>query len=96
MDPGYISRTLRLFEKDGLIIRQQKRRDKRSAILYLTEQGWKWLDHLVDVCNHIVDDAIGCLSDGEIQEVVLCMKRIEGILGDNKTCANSEGMRKDE
>ena len=80
IDPGYISRILRQITREGLIKRHESSKDRRSAVLHLTDQGNNKLDELINACNLMVHELIKNLSDKDIKDLVFCAKRIEEIL----------------
>lgn len=81
LDPGYLSRILRAFEKRGLLSRSESKSDARQSLLSLTDQGRKtfsplearWQDEMVHLLQNI--------SSTDRKRLVEAMHTIEAILG---------------
>lgn len=84
MDPGYLSRILKQFEKYGLIEKRKLEEDKRSYFLNLTESGKNQLKELDSSSNDQIRDLISHLSEDEQFELVNHMLSIENLLTPNK------------
>lgn len=80
IDPGYLSRMIKRFEKDNLIYRVQSPEDGRLYYLYLTDKGKETLANLDDRSNGQIYQMIKCLPEQEQISVAESMKRIEDIL----------------
>ena len=57
-----MSRILKKYEKEGLLVRQVKPHDARSYGLYLTEKGKKHAEKLIDLSNHDIESLIAHLN----------------------------------
>jgi len=80
MDPGYLSRVLGKFDRDGLLRKRTSKQDGRYAELMLTTQGrsvFKKLNALADEQAHAV---LEDLPPGARQELTHCMRSVENIL----------------
>lgn len=81
IDPGYLSRLLRHFEKNGLITRKRSQGDGRSSLLRLTPTGRSVFSGL----NVRQSDAIGRMLEGvppeSQQSLVAAMEIIMKVLG---------------
>jgi DNA-binding MarR family transcriptional regulator/GNAT superfamily N-acetyltransferase len=81
LDPGYLSRMLRAFEKRGLLARSASKYDGRQNLLSLTEQGRKifaplearWQQQMVHLLENI--------PAGDRKRLVEAMHTIEAVLG---------------
>jgi DNA-binding MarR family transcriptional regulator/GNAT superfamily N-acetyltransferase len=80
MDPGYLSRVLAKFERDGLLRKKTSEQDGRFAELMLTAQGrsaFKKLNALADEqARAVLED----LPPAARQELTRCMRSVESIL----------------
>lgn len=57
MDSGYLSRIIRRFEKEGMIVKTRSEEDGRAYLLEVTEEGRRKMQ----VLNHLSDVQIGAL-----------------------------------
>lgn len=80
LDPGYLSRTLREFERRRLISRERTPHDGRSSHLALTAAGRKQFAPLEARSNVVVKRMIGHLSEPGQQHLVAAMRSIETAL----------------
>jgi DNA-binding MarR family transcriptional regulator/N-acetylglutamate synthase-like GNAT family acetyltransferase len=80
LDPGYLSRILRSFERRGLLCRNPSQSDRRRRLLSLTAQG-RAAFALLDARSH---DQVGTmlhdLSEGEQNRLVAATETIERLL----------------
>ncbi|HZR58713.1 MAG TPA: MarR family winged helix-turn-helix transcriptional regulator [Terriglobales bacterium] len=80
MDPGYLSRLLGKFERDGLLRRKTADHDGRYAELSLTPKGkssFKKLNALSEKQAHTLLDRLPAVSR---MQLIQCMQTIEAIL----------------
>jgi DNA-binding MarR family transcriptional regulator/GNAT superfamily N-acetyltransferase len=77
LDPGYLSRILRKFEKAGLVGRVAAAHDRRAADLLLTARGRAALRTLNSRANRQARDVLGKLSDGQCTQFVQALSTIE-------------------
>lgn len=82
IDRGYMSRVLKRFEANGLIIKENSSADRRITILCLTEKGKQILSELEDRSSKQVEHLINHLSNSEQQKLVDSMKNIKNALLD--------------
>ncbi|SDI31365.1 bifunctional helix-turn-helix transcriptional regulator/GNAT family N-acetyltransferase [Desulfosporosinus hippei] len=82
MDPGYLSRIIKRFEKDNLIYRVQSQEDGRLYYLYLTDKGQDTLSKLDDLSNDQIYKMISSLPEQDKKSVVESMKTIENALSE--------------
>lgn len=81
LDPGYLSRTLRTFEKKSLIRRKASPTDARQSLLALTAKG-RSAFHPLDRKSHDETAAmLGKLSTMNQSRLIEAMHTIESLLG---------------
>ncbi len=80
LDKGYLSRTLKQFEREGIVTRTKNKLDTRILNLSLTQKGKTALSKL----NHASNSQIGALIEGssdlDKRELVSSMQNIRRIL----------------
>jgi DNA-binding MarR family transcriptional regulator/GNAT superfamily N-acetyltransferase len=84
MDPGYLSRILAGFERDGLLKRQASAADNRAAELSLTRRGeaeFKKIDRLSQEQAHGILRNLGV---GERKQLMDSMRQIDNLLTGSK------------
>ena len=81
LDPGYLSRILRGFQKRGLLKRTQSEDDGRQSHLALTPKGQAAFAPLDTRSRDEIGAMMGALPETEQQRLVQAMHAIEGILG---------------
>jgi len=80
LDPGYLSRILKSFQKNGLIERYKSPADGRAQYLILSETGCKKIHELNAKSDEQIAGIMKGLSKEQKEELVYCMKKIEQIL----------------
>lgn len=90
IDPGYLSRIIKHFEKDNLIYRVRSPEDGRLYYLYLTDKGKDTLSKLDDLSNDQIYQMISCLLEQDQMSVVESMKTIENALSGKPVLANEK------
>lgn len=80
IDPGYLSRIIKQFEKHGLVYRVQSQEDKRSYYLYLTDKGSDTLAKLDGLSDNQIFQMVSCLSEQDHINLAESMKTIENTL----------------
>lgn len=93
LDPGYLSRMLRTFEKRGLLSRSESKSDARQNLLSLTDQGRKtfaplearWQKQMVHLLENI--------PHSDRNRLVDAMHTIETILGNKSDATPSYLLR---
>jgi DNA-binding MarR family transcriptional regulator/GNAT superfamily N-acetyltransferase len=83
LDPGYLSRILRGFERRGLVLKARSAADGRQSHLSLTAQGRKVFAPLNARSHAEVAAMLGGLSPAAQARVVGAMQTIERVLGDS-------------
>ena len=82
IDPGYLIRMLRYFEKRMLTDRVKSAKDARLYYLYLTDQGKETLAKLEELSNRQIDQMIGRLPAPDQRKLVEGMQTIENVLSE--------------
>ena len=80
MDPGYLSRLLGKFERDGLLQKKTSEQDGRYAELTLTARGRSVFKKLNALSNEQARTALQGLPPTARTELIHCMGSIESIL----------------
>ena len=81
LDPGYLSRILRAFEKRGLIERTRSKTDGRQSLLALTRRGHDAFAPLNTRSRDEIGAMLGALPAADQNRVVEAMHTIEDLLG---------------
>lgn len=81
LDAGYLSRILKRFEADGLMVRQPSPQDRRSVSVWLTSEGIKAYNGLRQVAETAVEGMIGGLSVADRVKLTGAMAEMESLLG---------------
>ena len=87
LDPGYLSRILRSFEKRGLITRTRSTADARQSHLSLTPKGRKVFDPLEARSNQQVAAMLDKVSPSRQKQMVEAMHTIESAIGPDQASA---------
>ncbi len=80
LDPAYLSRLLKKFEKQGYISRKVSTTDRRSQIILLTDKGQQEADILNERSMILFGDLIKSLDPNEQEELISAMDAIEDLL----------------
>lgn len=80
LDPGYLSRILKSFQKNGLIKKCRSQEDGRAQCLALSEAGLEKINELNAKSDEQIAGIMNVLSKEQKEELVYCMKKIEQIL----------------
>ena len=81
LDPGYLSRILRGFERRGLVRRARADTDSRRAVVALTAKGRKTFTAMDARAHGDVAQLLAPLDPAAQQRVVAAMRSIESVLG---------------
>ncbi len=81
LDLGYLSRILRGFERDRLILKTRSRSDGRQQLLSLTTKGRAAFAPLDARAREEVAAFLDPLSDAEQRELIDAMRTIERLVG---------------
>jgi DNA-binding MarR family transcriptional regulator/GNAT superfamily N-acetyltransferase len=90
LDPGYLSRMLRGFERRGLVQRAPSPTDGRRNHLQLTLKGRSTFDDLNVRASEAVADALAPLADRQRHELLDSMRTIESLLGGRTTTTDPQ------
>jgi len=82
LDAGYLSRTLRKFEKSGLIKRTPSEKDARQSDLVLTPKGHKTFAPHEERSQRDIAAMLGKLAEPDQTRLVGAMHNIEDLLGE--------------
>lgn len=91
LDPAYLSRTLRKFEKQGLVTTVPGA-DRRCRLLTLTPAGRKAFAPLEKKARSAIVDMLQPLSAEEQERMIESMRAIRVLLGDPSTAAEKQGL----
>jgi len=80
LDPGYLSRILGRFDRDGLTLRQRSAQDGRSVTLRLTDRGRQVFGELQMRSDGLVEDLIAPLPDKARARLTAAMAGIEQLM----------------
>jgi DNA-binding MarR family transcriptional regulator/GNAT superfamily N-acetyltransferase len=80
IDPGYLSRILSLFERQGLIVKEKSDIDSRQWFVKLTKEGKKEFSELNSRANEEIREMIESLTNEELYRLVNAMHTIENTL----------------
>ena len=80
LDAGYLSRILKRFEADGLMVRQPSTDDRRSITLRLTPAGQTAFEDLRQVAEGAVAEMIAPLSHNDKLQLTTAMRDVERLL----------------
>jgi len=81
LDAGYLSRTLRAFERRGLIVRKPSKADGRQSLLTLTSKAQRVFAPLEARSNEQVASMLAKLSQPQRKRLVDAMHVVENLLG---------------
>src|SRR5882762_6470667 len=90
LDPGYLSRTLRAFEKRGLIRRETSKTDGRQSLLTLTSKGQRVFAPLEARSNEQVASMLAKLSQPQRKRLLDAMHVVENLLGNGASPAQGK------
>src|SRR5579871_4641446 len=81
IDPGYLSRILRGFERREMLSKSRSPEDQRVQLLRLTEQGRKAFEQIDRGTAEEIEALLAPLSAQERRKLVGAMEQIEELLG---------------
>jgi DNA-binding MarR family transcriptional regulator/N-acetylglutamate synthase-like GNAT family acetyltransferase len=84
LDPGYLSRILRDFERHGLILRNPSLQDGRQAMISLTASGRDAFEPLDRASHRAIAGMLSPLAEADQERLVAAMRVIGGFLGEEQ------------
>lgn len=81
VDAGYLSRIIKHFERDGLLVRNRSATDGRTSHLTLTDQGQSLFQTLNQASNQELTALMQGMTDQQVAQLVGSMKTIQTLLG---------------
>jgi DNA-binding MarR family transcriptional regulator/GNAT superfamily N-acetyltransferase len=81
LDAGYLSRILRDFERQGLILRSQSPQDGRQTLISLTSDGRDAFEPVDRASHSEIGDLLAPLSESDQERLIAAMRVINGMLG---------------
>ena len=93
IDPGYMSRMLTGFEKEGLLRRSRSGTDARRSHLALTAAGRAVLADLGVRARRNVGEMLEGLPEAALDRVVEALSDVQGLLGDRTSAPGSVVLR---
>jgi DNA-binding MarR family transcriptional regulator/GNAT superfamily N-acetyltransferase len=87
LDPGYLSRILRRFEKMGLVHKAASSTDGRQTTLALTVAGREAFARLNDASDAEITEMLAHLCEPDQRRLVDSMRTIENLLGETQRSA---------
>lgn len=81
LDAGYLSRILKRFEREGLLVRQPSDTDGRSVSVWLTSDGIAAYNGLRHVAEDAVERMIGGLTTVQRTKLTGALSQVEALLG---------------
>jgi DNA-binding MarR family transcriptional regulator/GNAT superfamily N-acetyltransferase len=85
LDAGYLSRMLRNFEKQQLIVRAESQVDARQSLLSLTPLGKKTFERLEARSDEQIVALLNNLSPSEQNQLLSALHTVENVLGPKRT-----------
>lgn len=80
LDKSYMSRIIKHFERDGLIVKSFSEDDRRIQHIELTDLGGEALKKLADKASLNVQSMIDGIAENELKVLIESMQKIEEIL----------------
>lgn len=81
VDKSYLSRIIKRFEKNDLIIRIPSKEDKRASFITLTEKGISIADEQIRLTNEQIGEQISHLSNADCRKLKDSLQTVMNILG---------------
>jgi DNA-binding MarR family transcriptional regulator/GNAT superfamily N-acetyltransferase len=93
LDPGYLSRILSGFEKDGLVDKKESPKDTRQTLLELTKKGRQVFEPLNARSDQQVRDILGKLPAAKQSDLLHSMQTVEWVLNPGTEATTSYVLR---
>ena len=81
LDPGYLSRMLRGFERKGLLEREPSTTDGRQTFLHLSKSGRRSFEKIEARQRSVVAEMLSQLPESDRRQLIGAMHKIERLLG---------------
>lgn len=91
VDRGYLSRTLRRLEKEGILSRSAHESDGRMRLLALTAAGSRFMSRLDTLASHQIHDLLRGLRPSEKSRLVKAMREIQDLLSSARLRGKAAG-----
>ncbi|MDO9534626.1 MAG: MarR family transcriptional regulator [Bacillota bacterium] len=75
-DQGALTRTLDRIEKKGLVKRRVNPYDRRSFLIYLTDEGQDVRDQIVPIAEKCIEDAVKGFTEEEVDTLTTLLRRV--------------------
>ena len=76
-DPAALTRIMKDFEADGLLVRRPDPADARARLVALTEAGAARIQQLLPLRERFISDVLGALTPEEVRALTSLMRRVE-------------------
>ncbi|HMH26870.1 MAG TPA: helix-turn-helix domain-containing GNAT family N-acetyltransferase [Gemmatimonadaceae bacterium] len=93
LDPGYLSRILRSFERSGMLSRERSKKDGRRSLIRLTGHGRKVFSALNARQSSDVEKMLQSVPDSVREELVGSMQTIQKALNSETVAAERVSLR---
>jgi len=93
LDPGYLSRILRSFERGGLLLRERSKKDGRQSLLRLTTQGRKVFSALNARQSSEVGKMLRSVPEGARERLIASMQTIQKVLDGDAAVSGKVSLR---
>jgi len=93
LDPGYVSRILRNFERSGMLLRERSKNDGRRSLIRLTARGRKVFAGLNARQSSDVKKMLQSVPDPAREALVGSMQKIQKVLNGNLTEGGKVSLR---
>lgn len=84
IDKSYLSRLIKRFEKNGLIVKHRAEDDRRATRIMLSEKGNEEAGRLIALTNHYIEEQLGGLASEECEALCSALHTVMSILGKGK------------
>jgi len=93
LDPGYLSRILRSFERRGMLLRERSKKDRRRSLIRLTSHGRKVFSALNARQSSDVEKMLQSVPDSVREKLVGSMQTIQKALNSQPAGAGKVSLR---
>ena len=93
VDPGYLSRILRNFERSGMLLRQRSQKDGRQSLIRLTAQGRKVFAALNARQSRDVQRMLQSVAAPAREKLIGSMQTIQKVMNGNPTEGGKVSLR---